>query len=203
MGAHGKNRHFGFGPYRLNPAARVLLRGDDLLAIGSRAFDILVALVQNHGQVLSHGEIMALAWPGLNVEASNIRVQMTHLRRDIGCGENGNRYIASVTGRGYSFVAPVIWEEAPDPDQAWLANLGDDQSSNNGSYTATATSLPPRLRPPYRPGREYFQTFTDGGEAPFRKHRGNGRRRQDDSRDFGGARSPRIRSRVFCRPRHH
>lgn len=148
MGSHGKNGYFGFGPYRLNPAARVLLRGDDLLAVGSRAFDILVALVQNHGQVLSHGEIMAFAWPGLNVEASNIRVQMTHLRREIGCGENGNRYIASVAGRGYSFVAPVIWEEASDPDQAWPANLSDDQSSDNGSYAATATSLPPCLSHP-------------------------------------------------------
>ncbi len=148
MASHRNNGHFGFGPYRLHPAARVLLRGDDLLAIGSRAFDILVALVQNHGQVLSHGEIMAFAWPGLNVEASNIRVQMTHLRREIGCGENGNRYIASVAGRGYSFVAPVTWEEVSDPEQAWPANLSDDQSSDNGSYTATATSLPPRLSHP-------------------------------------------------------
>ena len=138
MGYHTRNGYFGFGPYRLNPAARVLLRGDDLLEIGSRAFDILVALVQNQGQVLSHGEIMAFAWPGLNVEASNVRVQMTHLRREIGCGENGNRYIVSVAGRGYSFVAPVTWEWTADLDQTSYTN-----PSSGGSHL-TSTTLPPR-----------------------------------------------------------
>jgi predicted ATPase/DNA-binding winged helix-turn-helix (wHTH) protein len=147
MGSHARNGYFGFGPYRLNPAARVLLRGGNLLALGSRAFDILVALVQNHGQVLSHEELMAFAWPGLTVEASNIRVQMTHLRREIGCGENGNRYIVSVAGRGYSFVAPVIWQEASEPEDRY-ALFSCDQASYSGSYAATTTSLPPRLSHP-------------------------------------------------------
>ncbi|MDH6205869.1 MULTISPECIES: winged helix-turn-helix domain-containing protein [Rhizobium] len=147
METHAGNGYFGFGPYRLNPAARVLRRGDDLLAIGSRAFDVLAALVQNHGRVLSHGELMAFAWPGLHVEASNIRVQMTHLRREIGCGENGNRYIVSVVGRGYSFVAPVIWEEASEPEDRY-ARLSCDQACCNGSDGATNTSFPPRLGHP-------------------------------------------------------
>ncbi|WP_064681034.1 ATP-binding protein [Rhizobium bangladeshense] len=147
MGSRARNGYFGFGPYRLNPAARVLLRGGNLLALGSRAFDILVALVQNHGQVLSHGELMAFAWPGLTVEASNIRVQMTHLRREIGCGENGNRYIVSVAGRGYSFVAPVIWEEASEPEDRY-APLICDQACYKGSDGAPTPSFPPRLSHP-------------------------------------------------------
>ncbi|MGY5792923.1 ATP-binding protein len=146
MGFHGRNGYFGFGPYRLNPAARVLLRDDDLLAIGSRAFDILVALVQNHGRVLSQAELMAFAWPGLNVEASNIRVQMTHLRREIGCGENGNRYIVSVAGRGYSFVAPVKWEDTAELERTVYTHL------NHSGSVAMATAFPPRLSHPV--GRE-------------------------------------------------
>ncbi|PIO44983.1 ATP-binding protein [Phyllobacterium zundukense] len=146
MGYHATNGFFGFGPYQLNPAARVLHRGDELLAIGSRAFDMLVALVQSHGQVLSHKELMAFAWPGLNVEASNIRVQMTHLRREIGCGENGDRYIVSVAGRGYSFVAPVTWNEAPESPQAWHLPLNYGQSSCTGR--CTAKKFPPRLSHP-------------------------------------------------------
>ncbi|MBZ9653646.1 ATP-binding protein [Phyllobacterium lublinensis] len=145
MGYHARG-FFDFGPYRLNPAARVLLRGDELLSIGSRAFDMLVALVQNHGRVLSHAELMAFAWPGLNVEASNIRVQMTHLRREIGCGENGDRYIVSLAGRGYSFVAPVTWEEASQSIQAWPVPLSDVQSSCTGPCIAKA--FPPRLSHP-------------------------------------------------------
>lgn len=126
MGDYAKNGFFTFGPYRLKPSARILTRDNDVLAVGSRAFDMLVALVQNHGKVVSHRELMAFAWPGLNVEDSNVRVQMTRLRREIGCGENGNRYIASVAGRGYSFVATVEWEDAPEAGETWHA-----PSSNN------------------------------------------------------------------------
>ncbi|MBY5395181.1 helix-turn-helix transcriptional regulator [Rhizobium leguminosarum] len=146
MGYHERDGCFSFGPYRLDPAARVLLRGNDLIPIGSRAFDILVALVQNHGQVLSHVELMAFAWPGLNVEASNIRVQMTHLRREIGCGENGDRYIVSIAGRGYSFVAPVTWKEAQESTQAWNAPLSYGQPPY--AVPRIAKTFPPRLSHP-------------------------------------------------------
>lgn len=103
-----------FGPYRLQPSARILLRDGLPVGIGSRAFDILVALVQCPGQVLSRRDLMSLAWPGLTVEESNVRVQMAHLRREIHCGENGERYIVSIAGRGYCFVAPVDWEDYVD-----------------------------------------------------------------------------------------
>lgn len=146
MGYQETNGCWNFGPYRLDPTARVLLRGNNLIPIGSRAFDILVALVRSHGQVLSHSELMALAWPGLNVEASNIRVQMTHLRREIGCGENGDRYIVSVAGRGYSFVARVTWIEAQESTQALNAPISHGQ----GPYTnpRIANTFPPRLSHP-------------------------------------------------------
>ncbi len=146
MGYHETNSCWSFGPYRLEPTARVLLRGNNLVPIGSRAFDILVALVQNHGQVLSHAELMAFAWPGLNVEASNVRVQLTHLRREIGCGENGDRYIVSVAGRGYSFVAPVTWKEAHESTQARNVPLGYGQSSFTDP--CLAKTFPPRLSHP-------------------------------------------------------
>ncbi|MDI7862851.1 helix-turn-helix transcriptional regulator [Rhizobiaceae bacterium n13] len=152
MGDQPRNGTFGFGPYRLNPTARILFRGDDVLAVGSRAFDILVALVQNHGQVVSQRELMAFAWPGLHVEESNVRVQMTHLRREIRCGENGNRYIASIAGRGYSFVAPVEWQDAPEAHEALHALWGDDKAPRMASSSTAAYSLSPHANPPI--GRE-------------------------------------------------
>ncbi len=107
-----------FGPYRLQTAARILSRDGVSVAIGSRAFDILVALVQRKGQVLSRRDLMALAWPGLTVEDSNVRVQMAHLRKEIHCGENGERYIVSIAGRGYCFVCPVAEEDgSPHPSE--------------------------------------------------------------------------------------
>lgn len=75
---------FVFGPYRLYPTARILQRDGAPVSIGSRAFDVLVALVQRSGQVVSRRELMTLAWPGLFVDDSNVRVQMANLRRELG-----------------------------------------------------------------------------------------------------------------------
>ena len=107
---------FKFDGYRLNPLKRLLSRGGDVVPLGSRAFDILVSLVRRRGEIVSRDELMAFAWAGLNVTESNVRVQMTHLRKELGCGEDGQRYIVSVASRGYSFVAPVEFE-GPEESQ--------------------------------------------------------------------------------------
>ncbi|NYH99687.1 ATP-binding protein [Cupriavidus plantarum] len=98
---------YSFGPFQLYTQLRVLERGGAVIAMGSRAFDMLVAMVQRPGEVVSHRELMAFAWPELVVEESNVRVQMAKLRRILGCGRDGMQYIASVSGRGYCFVAPL------------------------------------------------------------------------------------------------
>lgn len=99
------NSAFVFGPFLLCPGARMLLRDGVTISIGSRAFDILVALVKRRGSVLSHRELLALAWPGLVVEDANLRVQIQSLRRSLGCPRKDERFIVSVPGRGYCFVA--------------------------------------------------------------------------------------------------
>ncbi len=98
---------FSFGPFRLYPRNRVLQRNGTVVSLGGRAFDLLVAMVERNGTVLTPTELMAIVWPGLIVEDSNVRIQVAHLRRTLGCGRNGARYIASVAGRGYCFVEPV------------------------------------------------------------------------------------------------
>jgi len=96
-----------FGPFRLFPRARVLQKGNTPVALGSRALDILITLVERAGEVVNHRELISRAWRGLVVESGNLRVQMTYLRRSLEDGEPGARYIANVPGQGYSFVAPV------------------------------------------------------------------------------------------------
>ncbi|MGO6696317.1 winged helix-turn-helix domain-containing protein [Rhizobium johnstonii] len=98
---------FAFAQYRLFPASRTFVRDDTPVTLGSRAFDILGALVQNAGEVVSHRELIAFAWNGLNVDESNVRVQMAKLRKVLAEGSDDGRFIASVAGRGYVFVAPV------------------------------------------------------------------------------------------------
>jgi DNA-binding winged helix-turn-helix (wHTH) protein len=97
-----------FGPFHLRPHQRLLLAADQPLRLGSRAFDILVALVEQPGKVVSTGELMARVWPDTFVEEGNLRVQVAALRRTLRDGEEGNRYIATVAGRGYCFVAPLM-----------------------------------------------------------------------------------------------
>ena len=96
-----------FGPFCLLPAARVLYKSGVPVALGSRALDILIALVERAGEVVNQRELMSRAWRGLVVESGNLRVQMSQLRRSLGDGDQGVRYIANVPGQGYSFVAPV------------------------------------------------------------------------------------------------
>src|SRR6202049_5024623 len=102
-----------FGPFRLLAAQRLLLEGDKPVRLGSRAFDILTALVERAGEVIGKGELMARAWPQTFVEESNLKIQVSALRRALSDGQGGRRYIATVPGRGYNFVAPVRFEKPP------------------------------------------------------------------------------------------
>ncbi|WP_426425572.1 ATP-binding protein [Bradyrhizobium genosp. A] len=78
-----------------------------LLRVGGRALDILIFLVQRNGEVVGKTEIMARVWPNTFVEEDNLKVHISALRRAIGDGGGAKRYIVSVPGRGYAFVAPV------------------------------------------------------------------------------------------------
>src|SRR5512132_4369833 len=102
-----------FGPFRLVAAQRRLLEGDKPVRLGSRAFDILAALVERAGQVVGKEELRARAWPETFVEESNLKFQVSALRRALGDGQGGHRYVVTVPGRGYNFVAPVSPGESP------------------------------------------------------------------------------------------
>src|SRR5262245_11403719 len=106
-------RAFSFGPFRLLPGQRLLLDGAKPVRLGRRALDILIALVERAGQVVAKTELVARAWPNTFVEESNLKFQVGELRRTLGDGQGGNRYVATIPGRGYSFVAPV--GEAQEP----------------------------------------------------------------------------------------
>jgi predicted ATPase/DNA-binding winged helix-turn-helix (wHTH) protein len=102
-----------FGPFRLLAAQRLLLEGETPVRLGSRAFDLLAVLVERAGEVVGKDELIARAWPKTIVEESNLKFQMSALRRAIGDGQGGHRYVTTVLGRGYQFVAPVGFADAP------------------------------------------------------------------------------------------
>jgi adenylate cyclase len=106
-----------FGEYRLDRRIGVLLRRDERgtfvpSAMGSRALEILVLLVERPGELVSRAEIIAAVWPGMAVEDSNLDVQIAALRRVLDAGRTGSSCIQTIRGRGYRFTAPVMLVEA-------------------------------------------------------------------------------------------
>ena len=101
------NQAFAFGPFQLFPARRMLIEDDRAVRVGGRALDILIDLVQNAASVVSKDELMARVWSDVTVDEGSLRVHIAALRRALGDGRAGRRYIINVPGRGYCFVAPV------------------------------------------------------------------------------------------------
>jgi DNA-binding winged helix-turn-helix (wHTH) protein len=103
---------FVFGAFRLIPARRILLEDGKPVNLGSRALDILVALVESAGDTIHKDKLIARVWPYTFVGEGNLRFQVAGLRKALGDGGGGNRFIANIPGRGYTFVAPVMREHA-------------------------------------------------------------------------------------------
>jgi predicted ATPase/DNA-binding winged helix-turn-helix (wHTH) protein len=96
-----------FGPFSLFAAERLLKKGNEPIPLGGRALDILIALAERAGEVVTHKELISTAWPDVTVEEANLRFQMAALRKALGDGRDGARYVSNVAGRGYCFVAPI------------------------------------------------------------------------------------------------
>ena len=121
-----------FGSFRCLPYQRLLLEGDTPISLGSRAFDLLVVLLDRCGEVVSKETLIAEVWPDTHVEDSNLRVHMTALRKVLGDGDDESKFIRTISGRGYRFIAPVSRSARPPVAGA-------------GAPTAPASSLPVAL----------------------------------------------------------
>jgi len=102
-----KDDIFFFGPFRLSVAERLLERSGRQVKVGGRALDILIALVENAGKVIDKRDLLAQIWPNVTVDDSSLRFHVATLRKTLGDGQEGARYLATLSGRGYCFVASV------------------------------------------------------------------------------------------------
>jgi predicted ATPase/DNA-binding winged helix-turn-helix (wHTH) protein len=100
-----------FGPFRLYPAERLIEKDGVPVHMGGRALDILLCLVDRAGQVVGKRELIATVWADVIVDESSLRFHVAALRKALGDGQAGARYITSVSGRGYCLVAPLTRSE--------------------------------------------------------------------------------------------
>ena len=120
-------RNISFGPFELSSRERLLKRNGLVLPLGGRALDVLIHLVSRRGEVVTKTELFEHVWPDVVVEEGSLRVHIAAIRKALGDGQFGERYIANIKGRGYSFVGRV-----------------DAIDDHNGS-TSTRTGFPPGL----------------------------------------------------------
>ncbi|HEY7546106.1 MAG TPA: winged helix-turn-helix domain-containing protein [Blastocatellia bacterium] len=110
-----------FDSFRVDSVKRLLLRAGEPLPITSKVFDLLLILIANGGQVVQKEELIRRLWPDTAVEENNLTQHVAMLRRALGERAAEHRYVVTVPGRGYSFVADVrVLESAHEamPEQS-------------------------------------------------------------------------------------
>jgi DNA-binding winged helix-turn-helix (wHTH) protein len=127
----GLRKNLQFGPFELSIGERALRREDMVLPLGGRALDLLIYLAERPGEVIAKQELMDHVWSDVTVEEGSLRVHVAAIRKALGDGQFGNRYIANIKGRGYSFVGPVVRLED-----------GKDSGSNSPNFRGRLPTPP-------------------------------------------------------------
>jgi TolB-like protein/DNA-binding winged helix-turn-helix (wHTH) protein len=96
-----------FGPFRVDALRRLLLREANEVRLPAKAFEILLVLLEEKGRLVDKDELMRRVWPDAVVEENNLTVNMSALRKSLGESPRDHRYLVTVPGRGYQFVADV------------------------------------------------------------------------------------------------
>jgi TolB-like protein/DNA-binding winged helix-turn-helix (wHTH) protein/Flp pilus assembly protein TadD len=133
-----------FGPFALDPHERTLWREGVALATTPKVFDTLLCLVQNPGRILTKDELLQEIWPGTFVEEVNLAVNISTLRKLLGESPQDGRYILTVSGRGYRFVAQVrktdFGSDGTSPDE--VSDLENSEiKATNDSRSGIPQSL--------------------------------------------------------------
>ena len=117
-----------FGPFRLAVSERLLTKDGAPVELGARTLDALIALASRPNEIVSKKDLLAQVWPDVTVEEGSLRFHIAALRKALGDGEGGARYVTTAAGRGYCFVAPV--SRSRDQDNAREASIASFPHAN-------------------------------------------------------------------------
>jgi len=134
------NGIYEFGSFRLDAQERLLQRDGATISLTPKAFDLLLALVERHGRLVDKEELFQTVWPDTIVEESNLSSNIALIRKALGDGENGLKFIETVPKRGYRFVAEV--REAPPP----AGDLIQEKAEAHADATQPAVASSPPKR---------------------------------------------------------
>ncbi len=109
-----ERRGYRFGPYRVDPAEKLLYRDDAVVALPPKAMETLLVLVESKGQLVWKEDLIKKVWPDTFVEEGGLAKNISLLRKALGDDSDDNRFIETIPKKGYRFVAPV----ADGSDQA-------------------------------------------------------------------------------------
>jgi predicted ATPase/DNA-binding winged helix-turn-helix (wHTH) protein len=124
---------FTFDDFKVDAERRVLLKNGETVALNSKTFDLLLILVENHGQILSKDELLEKVWEGQFVEENNLTVHISAIRKALGEKKGEPQFIVTIPGKGYKFIAEI--RQAADE----IITLKLDSNSN---YAITPVALP-------------------------------------------------------------
>ncbi len=147
---------YSFAKFRVDTNQRLVFTGDEVVTLTPKAFDILLALIENRGEVLSKEDLMHLVWPDLIVEENNLAQNIHKLRKALDDGVGGEKYIETIPKRGYRFIATV--EALADPPRP---NLAADRRGGREVDPARLESSSRRLSPPVQPKTHYATSTGD------------------------------------------
>ena len=128
---------YDFGSFQLDEESRLLLHRSEPVPLTAKVFDTLTVLVKNHGHALNKQQLFAAIWPDTVVEEANLTQNISTLRKALGDTAKDHRLIATIPGRGYSFVAPVV--ERP---KAAVQTVPKDNASDGQQPRETSFPLP-------------------------------------------------------------
>jgi TolB-like protein/DNA-binding winged helix-turn-helix (wHTH) protein/Tfp pilus assembly protein PilF len=141
-----------FGPFRLDTVRRLLLRDEAVVALPPKAFDTLLVLVENCDRILEKSELMTAVWPDSFVEEANLTQTVSILRKALGERAGEHRYIVTIPGRGYRFVASVVQPNGQVADliiesRTTAESVAEQQESKSNGEGVEAEQNPNRQRP--------------------------------------------------------
>src|ERR1051325_1403882 len=163
-----ENYLYEFGPFRLDPVKRRLLRDGEPVPLTPKAFDTLLALVEQSGRTVEKDDLMRRVWPGAVVEENNLNQNITALRKCLGDSRQESRYIATIPGFGYRFVAEVQAVNAAEPQSAEDSQGEDgkveEASASSNVAESSSTAAVEKADPSEAHSSENVEASTTAGE---------------------------------------